>query len=82
LKPELYRIIFNSRPYVACYDGREWHIFREGNFKGEPEAILPILRTVGSLKGGKILLSSKAIEKADIAPASNGVCHDFYIKID
>ena len=80
-KPELYSIKLNGRNYIGCYDGREWHVFIGGEFKPEKEAIKPVLNTISSINPGRILLSSKALEIADIVPASDGELNDFYIEI-
>lgn len=78
LKPATFEIFHNQNTYLACYDGREWHVFRQGNFSGEAEAIGPLLKTISSLESGQIMLSEKAMQAGELISLNNGVYHDYY----
>ncbi|MFZ5950725.1 MAG: hypothetical protein ACOYXC_08465 [Candidatus Rifleibacteriota bacterium] len=80
-RPAHYEIKYSIKSYVASFDGREWHVFKKGDFKGDKEAIASIVKTIASLNPSRILLSASAMEAADIIPASDGVLYDFFIKI-
>lgn len=80
-KPNVFEIEFNSKLYVACHDGREWHVFKKSNFKGEPEAVKPLLATLAEIKRGRILLNEKLLEISGVTPANEGAYNDFYIEI-
>jgi hypothetical protein len=77
-KPDTFEIYHQDNTYLACHDGREWHVFRCGNFKGEKEIITSVLKTVASLKPGRIMLSDRALEVAELIPLNDGVYHDYY----
>ena len=80
-KPSTFEIYHNDHTYLACHDGREWHIFRQGDFKAEKEIISPLLKTIASLQSGHIMLSDKAAEAAELIPINDGVYHDYYTAI-
>lgn len=77
-KPDTFEIFQQENTYLACHDGREWHIFRKGDFKGEKDIIPSVLKTAASLKPGRIMLSDKALEAAELIPLNDGVYHDYY----
>ncbi len=77
-KPATFEIYRKNETYLACHDGREWHVFKEGDFKPEKEVIASVLKTISSLQPGRILLSHKACEAADLIPINDGVYHDYF----
>ena len=80
-KPQTFDIYYKGNTFFACYDGREWCVFKRGDFKSEKEAVSSVLKTISELQPGRILLSEKALEAANIAPANDKVYHDYYISI-
>ena len=80
-RPALYEINFSNHSYIASFDGREWHVFKKGSFKGDKEAISSILKTIASINPSRILLSAAAMEASDLIPASDGVYYDFFVQI-
>jgi hypothetical protein len=80
-RPSFYQIDIDLHTYVACFDGREWHIFKKGNFKGDKDAIASLLKTISSINPARILLSSSALEAAELIPASDGVLYDYFVQI-
>lgn len=80
-KPNLFEIEFNMKTYVACHDGREWHVFKKGNFKGEPEAVKPLISTIAEIKKGRLLLSEKLFEISESTPVDEGEYYDFYLEV-
>lgn len=77
-KPDAFEIFHQDNTYLACHDGREWHVFRQGDFKGEKEIIPSVLKTVASHKPGRIMLNDRALEAAELTPLHDGVYHDYY----
>lgn len=77
-KPATFEIFHKNDTYLACHDGREWYIFKQGNFKAEKEVISSVLKTAGSLQSGRIMLSDKASEAAELISIHDGVYHDYY----
>mgnify|MGYP000951251481 CR=1 FL=1 len=77
-KPDTFEIFHQDNTYLACHDGREWHIFRQGDFKGEKEIIPSVLKTAAAQKPGRIMLSDRALEAAELIPLNDGVYHDYY----
>ncbi|GAB4272171.1 MAG: hypothetical protein Kow0029_10570 [Candidatus Rifleibacteriota bacterium] len=80
-RPLYYEIKFGINTYIASFDGREWHIFRKGNFKGDREAIASLLKTIATINPSRILLSAAAMEAAELIPASDGVLYDYFISL-
>lgn len=80
-RPAHYEMKFAEQSYIASFDGREWHVFKKGNFKGEKEAVASILKTIASINPSRILLSASAMEAAEMIPASDGVLYDFFLQI-
>jgi hypothetical protein len=80
-RPALFKIGFNNKEYVSSFDGREWHVFRKGNFKADKEAIGSLIMTIASIQPARILLTSQAIEAAEIIPASDGVLYDYFLEL-
>ena len=78
-KPDFYRIPVGDILYTALYDGREWFIFRKEKNNADSESIKRLLSAIASFSPGRILLSEKAIEKADMVPASDETFWDFFI---
>ncbi len=70
-RPLLYRIRFQDRSYLGCFDGREWFVFRPARHNLDREAIKPILTLLGGLRPSRILISQKAAESANLAFVSN-----------
>ena len=77
-KPATFDIFHKDRTYLACHDGREWYIFKKGDFKPEKEVISSVLKTVAAQLPGRILLSEKACEAAELIPINDGVYHDYF----
>ncbi len=77
-KPATFEIYHKDNTYFACHDGREWYVFRKGDFKPDREIIASVLKTAASLQPGRILLSEKACEAADLIPINDGVYHDYF----
>lgn len=79
-KPEIFEILDGLKTYIACQDGREWHIFKKGDFKADLEIIPSLLKTISELTNGppRILLSTKALETVDVLPSNDGVYNDYY----
>lgn len=80
-RPVHYEINFGINTYVASFDGREWHIFKKGQFKGEKEAISSLIKTAATINPARILLSNAALEAAELIPASDGVLYDYFQKL-
>ncbi len=78
VKPATFEIFQKKDTYLACHDGREWYIFKKGDFKPDKDVISSVLKTAASLVPGRILLSEKAFEAADLIPINDGVYHDFF----
>ncbi len=66
-RPALYRLRVQDIGYLACYDGREWFVFRGARNELDRDAVRPILATLASLHPGRILLSKKAAEMVELA---------------
>lgn len=81
LKPACFEIFHQDNTYLACHDGREWHIFRQGDFKLDPDVIPSVLKTAAALQPGRIMLSDRAFEVADLIPINDGVYHDYYVSL-
>jgi len=77
-KPDTFEIFHQDNTYLACHDGREWHIFRQGNFKGDKEIIPSVLKTAAAQKPGRIMLNDRALAAAELIPLNDGVYHDYY----
>ena len=82
-RPQTFAINSGIKTYIACHDGREWHIFRKGDFKGEAQIILSLLKTISTLTNGpsRIMLSTKALETTNLTPSHNGVLKDYYVSL-
>lgn len=80
-RPAHYEIKYGINSYIGSFDGREWHVFKKGDFKGDKEAVASILKTIGSINPARILLSASAMEAAEMIPASDGVLYDFFLQI-
>ena len=80
-RPALYRISVDQQVYIASFDGREWHIFKKGDFKGSKSLIASLIKTIASINPARILLNKAAIEAAEVIPATDGVLYDYYKKI-
>ncbi len=80
-KPACFEIFHKENTYLACHDGREWHVFRQGDFKIDPDVISSVLKTASSLQPGRIMLSDRAMEAAELIPINDGVYHDFYASV-
>ena len=76
--PTLHRIKVHDRVYTACFDGREWFVFRKERSEADKDAIVPLLGAIGSLQPRKILLSQKAAQLANLAPTSNLTLWDLF----
>jgi hypothetical protein len=80
-RPALYKITIDQQTYIASFDGREWHVFKKGNFKGDKGLIASLIKTISSINPARILLNKAAIDAAEVIPASDGVLYDYYHKI-
>ncbi|MGM0598607.1 MAG: hypothetical protein ACQETH_02205 [Candidatus Rifleibacteriota bacterium] len=81
-RPSLYQITVDQQEvYIASFDGREWHVFKKGDFKGDKDLIASLLKTIASINPARILLNKAAIEAAEVLPATDGVLYDYYKKI-
>lgn len=80
-KPNTFEIYRKKQTFLACHDGREWFVFKKGDFKVEPEAIASILKTLASLQPGLIMLSEKALELAEIVPTNYAYYDDYCIPL-
>ncbi|HMM61818.1 MAG TPA: hypothetical protein PKC25_17000, partial [Candidatus Rifleibacterium sp.] len=78
VKPATHEIFHKGNTFLACNDGREWCIFKKGDFKPDKDVISSVLKTVASLQPGRILLSEKACEAAELIPITDGVYHDYF----
>ncbi|MDD3145743.1 MAG: GNAT family N-acetyltransferase [Candidatus Riflebacteria bacterium] len=77
-KPATFEIYKKDLTFLACHDGREWFIFKKGDCKPEKDVVSSVLKTAASLLPGRILLSDRACEAADLIPINDGVYHDFF----
>lgn len=77
-RPALYRLRVQSVDYLACFDGREWFVFRKARHELDREAIRPILATLASLHSGRILLSKKAAEAAALPFQNDATLWDLF----
>lgn len=77
-KPATFEIYQKNNTFLACHDGREWYIFKKGDFKPEKEVISSVLKTAASLQSGRIMLSEKACEAAELIPMHDGVYYDYF----
>ncbi|HOY68009.1 MAG TPA: hypothetical protein PLP29_14060 [Candidatus Ozemobacteraceae bacterium] len=77
--PKFWRLSVEGNEYLACYDGREWHVFRHGRSDADAEAVQPILAILDALQPARIMLSEKAGEIAGAFPASDQRFWDFFI---
>ncbi len=77
-KPATFEFYQKDLTFLACHDGREWYIFKKGDFKPEKDVVSSVLKTAASLLTGRILLSEKACEAAELIPITDGVYHDFF----
>lgn len=80
-KPTTFEILVQDLVFLACHDGREWHIFRKGENKVDADLIASVLKTAASLQPGMIMLSERAMDAAGTVPINEGVYHDFYTSI-
>lgn len=80
-RPAHYEIKIGLNRYIASFDGREWHVFKKGDFKGDKEAAASIIKTIASINPARILLSASAMEAAAMIPASDGVLYDYFLQI-
>lgn len=82
-KPQLFEIVVEPHVFIACHDGREWHVFRKGDFKAEPETVNSILTTISKAVSGssKIMLNSKALNITGLVPVNDGVLYDYHVSL-
>lgn len=80
-KPRLYRITAVHKTYLACFDGREWFVFRTQKNREDRQALKPILNAIGKLHSGRILLSEKVLEALELKPSSDGIAWDFFTEL-
>lgn len=78
VKPATHEFFHKGNTFLACHDGREWCIFKKGDFKPDKDVISSVLKTAASLQPGRILLSEKACEAAEMIPINDGVYHDYF----
>jgi len=78
-KPRFWRMSVAGGEYLACYDGREWHVFRHGRSDSDSEAVQPIVASLDDLQPGRLMTSEKAGEIAGVLPASDQRFWDFFI---
>lgn len=78
--PQTFEITADSNSYIACQDGREWHIFKRGDFKPDPQIIPSILKTAATLTNcpSKALLTNKVLDIIEIQPSNNGEFYDYF----
>jgi hypothetical protein len=79
--PEFYLIHVGDVPYHILFDGREWFVFRKQKSPSDADSVKRILSVIASFGSGRILLSEKAIEKAEVVPASDEVLWDFHFTL-
>ncbi|NLM17678.1 MAG: hypothetical protein GX221_08180 [Candidatus Riflebacteria bacterium] len=77
-KPVLYRVTRKGQVFYACFDGREWFVFKDGDFKIEDNPIPDVLCTLHELQPGYIMLSEKAAELASTVPVDAKRFRDYY----
>lgn len=80
-KPDTFEIYCKKQTFLACHDGREWFVFKKGDFKVEPDMIASVLKTIASLKDGLIMLSEKAMELAEMTPTNHAYYNDYCIEL-
>ncbi|MBF0547929.1 MAG: hypothetical protein HQM08_26065 [Candidatus Riflebacteria bacterium] len=69
-KPIFLEIKSENNLYFACFDGREWFVFRKEKTPEDLKAIKNVISALGESRPSKILLSTKAIEKTGLIPCS------------
>lgn len=78
-KPRLFSLFLNGIMYTACFDGREWFVFRKGKDPADADHIKTVLGTLAGLHEGRILVSKGAIEKAELVAASEESVWDVFL---
>jgi len=77
-KPEFYCLKIGEADYTACYDGKEWFVFRKERHDSDGEAVKPIVSTLFSIKPGRILLSGAAVKKIGLQHSEATPFWDFF----
>lgn len=77
--PKFWRISIAGNEYLACYDGREWHVFRHGRSDSDAEAVQPLIAALDELHPGRLMVSEKAGDIAGALPASDLRFWDFFV---
>ena len=80
-KPNTFEIYCRKNTFFACHDGREWFVFKKGDFKIEPDMVASVLKTLDSLQDGLIMLGEKALDCAEMTPANHAFYRDYCIEI-
>ncbi|MDD3002096.1 MAG: hypothetical protein PHF29_10115 [Candidatus Riflebacteria bacterium] len=81
-KPTVFNIFQKNNNFLACHDGREWYVFKKGDFKVEKETISSLLTTLAAQKQGQILLSENAIALSGAVPTNDKAYNDYFIPLD
>lgn len=80
-KPQTFEIYCKKQTFLACHDGREWFVFKKGDFKVEPDMVPSVLKTISTLVYGNIMLSERAIELAELTPTNDVYYNDYCIPL-
>lgn len=80
-KPNTFEIYSKKQTFLACHDGREWFVFKKGDFTVEPEMIPSVLKTLANLQDGLIMLSQRGMELAELTPVNEAYYNDYCIKL-
>ncbi len=80
-KPQTFEIYCKKQTFLACHDGREWFVFKKGDFKVEPDMVPSVLKTISTLIYGNIMLSERAIELAELTPTNDVYYNDYCIPL-
>ncbi|OQB50567.1 MAG: hypothetical protein BWY02_00394 [bacterium ADurb.Bin157] len=81
-KPAVFNIFLKNDTFLACHDGREWYVFKKGDFKVEKETVPALLATLAAQNQGQILLTENAIEISGAVPTNDKVYNDYFIPLD
>ncbi|MBF0406015.1 MAG: hypothetical protein HQM10_01585 [Candidatus Riflebacteria bacterium] len=76
-KPLFIRFKCDFNEFLACFDGREWFVFRAEQRTDDLQAITPILSALNEIKSSVIRISENAIGKIGLVPSSDEVFADY-----
>lgn len=79
--PSLFAVSWQETAYLACFDGREWFVFRQESRDTDRAAVGPVLRALCGIGNGRMLVNENALAAAAIVPMNQAGLYDFFISL-